>query len=720
MKTLLFPLFAFWSVVLAQLPGNDFRQNALPSFIASPALNTTARLIAESDAFVPGEDLLLGVVLEMKNHWHTYWINPGDAGAPTYVDWDLPEGFTASEIIWPTPIRFDTEGLASFGYEDKVILRVRLSTPADLTVGTPVTLSGTVNWLECKEACLPGSQQVTLTLTAAEEMGVPNPEMRLNPDKMVNATDWTAEVETEGDQVLLRVDAPASKGPFVQFFPFQEGAWILEPAPTVRRDGDEVVIELTRNPAAPDGASDPNGLLINEQGVGFAIADYRSATEAVPPADGTETEQRSAGYMLLLAFVAGIGMNLLPCIFPVLGLKISGFVEQAQGDPKSVRAHALVFAAGVILSLWILGAVVGLLGAAWGVQFQNPKVVIGMLLVLTFFTMNLFGIFELGAKLTTVGGDLTQKSGYAGSFFQGILLTVIGTPCTGPILAGSIVWMLTQPLWIGFIAFTLMGIGMSLPYVVLAYSPKLIEKLPRPGTWMITFKKASAFMIVLFLWVLLYVLKGQISAEGLVQVVGALLMVAFAAWVLGTWAAPGRSARAQRIAKLLCLLLLGVSVWIAYGYHEKAEELDGALSARIEAGDPVRYSDVTPELAEELIADDVPLHYRPWSRGLVEQLQREGRPVFVDFTADWCTICKINKFKALHKAEVMKAFQEKGVVTLRADWTGRDALIASELAAYNRQGVPVYMLFRPEAGTRAELLPEKLNPEIIFEALDNL
>jgi thiol:disulfide interchange protein DsbD len=347
-------------------------------------------------------------------------------------------------------------------------------------------------------------------------------------------------------------------------------------------------------------------------------------------------------------------------------------------------------------------------------------VVIGMALVLTFFTLNLFGVFELGNSLTTVGGDLTRKQGYAGSFFQGVLLTVIGTPCTGPVLAVVIVWMLTQPVFIGFLAFTLMGLGMAAPYVALAYSPKLIDKLPPPGNWMVTFKRASAFMIVLFIWVMLYVLNGLIPGEGVVQVVGALLLVCFAGWVLGTWAAPGRSARTAAAARICTVLLLILSGWIAYSYRSPVQTVTEELQQRIDNGDPIRWSDVTPEVAETLLAEGVPVHYRPYSPELVDQLRSEGHAVFVDFTADWCTICKINKLRALHRDEVMTAFAEKGVVTLRADWTARDPGISSVLEEYGRRGVPVYLLFDDTPGDKATLLPESLTPDTVIDALDNL
>nr|MDA3873435.1 protein-disulfide reductase DsbD family protein [Kiritimatiellia bacterium] len=652
---------------------------------------TTALLISEYSEFEPGSHILLGVVVTMKPHWHSYWKNPGDSGMPTSIDWELPEGFEVGAIQWPTPERFVLEGLVSFGYEGEFTLVMALQTPPDFPVGEEVKIKGTVRWLECKDICLPGSETVSLRLRSAEEPGEVNERIEQAADRIPKYVEWPVSSETTKEGAALRVQLPEDTASFSRFFPYEEGGWVLEPEPELVREDTLLEIRLRRNANASDSPDTLAGVLVDEQGRGVEIRPMENPIAAEPV---VETEKpKGIFYYLGFAFLAGIGMNLLPCIFPVLGLKISGFIEQAQGDQASVRKHALVFGAGVVISLWILGAVVGLLGAAWGAQFQDPRVVIGMLLIRTFFTMNLFGVFELGNSLTTGGSGLSQKLGYGGSFFQGVLLTVIGTPCTGPVLAVVIVWMFTQPVWIGFLAFTLMGVGMALPYVALAFSPKLIEKLPRPGNWMITFKQASAFMIVLFLWVLLYVLRGQISGEGTVQVVGAMMLVCFAAGVLGTWAAPGRSKRSELLAKVFCVLLLILSGILAFNYHMPVAERTEALEARIESGTPIRWSDVTPELAERLVADGVPVHYRPYSPALVEELREKGHRVFVDFTADWCTICKINKFNALHKDEVMKAFQEHNVVTLRADWTSRDEVIAEVLADYGRRGVPVYQLF---------------------------
>jgi len=690
--------------------------------------NTTFSLIAERETFAPGETVWLGARFVMRPDWHIYWENPGDSGMPTSFRWEVPDGVEVGDIEWPAPVQFvEGDFIVSFGYKDEVILLIPVRPPANMREGETLTISAAADWLECKDICLPGSGEASITLTAGEPGGR-DPRFEAVRRNIPRAFEgWEATYSVSGREVALKVTPPAGvelPSGDLSFFPLDEMTWVLLDGFRVEVSGDGVMIHGTlQGDSVPERL---RGVLVHDEGFGDVIDGRAFNVDARPESgrgasavvSGGEPESRGLMGALAGAFVAGIMLNLLPCIFPVLGLKISGFVEQAQGDSKSVKIHALVFAGGILVSLWILGAIVGALGAAWGAQFQDPRVVIALLLVLTLFTMNLFGVFEMGASLTTVGGDLTQKKGYAGSFFQGVLLTVIATPCTGPFMAAMIGWMLTQTVFVGFLAFTAMGIGIASPYVLLAFSPKLIEKLPPPGMWMVTFKQGSAFLMVLFLWVMLYVLNSLVPGAVMVRVIGAMMMIAFAAWVLGTWGATHRRQGVQKIAKGMTVLLLILSGWIAFGYHAPASELSDSLRARIEAGEPVRWMDVTPELAEMLLAEGVPLHYQPFAPERLEQLLAENQRVFIDFTAEWCTICKINKFTTLHRDDVMQAFQDHDVVTLRADWTARDDVIGDFLARYGRRGVPVYLLYAP--GGETKILPEQLSPGIVFEALENL
>ncbi|MCC5849085.1 MAG: thioredoxin family protein [Verrucomicrobia bacterium] len=720
------PLFAFCLALFS------------PNLQAFEDQNTTFSLVPQGTSFTPGDTIWVAAHLEMNPDWHTYWEFQGDSGLATEITWTLPEGFEAGEIHWPAPYRFIEPGdLVSHGYKDSVKLMIPIQTPANAEPGETFTISAFAEWLECKDICLPGEGRDEITLTAGETPPLPETfeaVFKTLPHDFEGKFTHTA--EAEGNRITIRIehadDIEIRPGE-LRFFPLDEMFWRLIADFEVETSGTITTIVGERLP----GSSLPDtlrGILVHESGLleadGPRVLQIEAeTTEAAPEiTDDTEaavamdigSEPRNLFMALILAFVAGIAINLLPCVFPVLGLKISGFMEQAHGDPKAMKIHSLVFAGGILVSLWILAAIVGALGAAWGAQFQDPRLVIALLLVLTLFTMNLFGLFEMGNSMTTMGGKLTQKEGYSGSFFQGVLMTVIATPCTGPFLAGMIGWMLTQTVWIGFLAFTSLGLGIALPYVVLAFSPKLTEKLPPPGMWMVTLKQGSAFAMVAFLWVLLYVLASQLSASATMRVVGAMMIICFAAWALGKWGEPGRKPKVQRYAKISVLLLVLFSGWLAFSYHEPATEVTDALSQKIEAGEPIRWDDLTEELALQLVDEGVPVHYRPFTPELLDSLRRDGRAVFIDFTAEWCTICKINKFTTLHREEVMKAFQDQEVVTLRADWTLRDDIIAEKLARHGRRGVPVYLLYGPGEDAEAQLLPERLNPGMIREYLDKL
>ncbi len=714
MKKSILLILSMWSLAFGQNFGSS-----LPSFIAEVETNTQVRLIAGTENFVPGETLMLGLVMEMNDHWHTYWSNPGDAGMPTMITLDLPPGFSQGEILWPAPDRFVVEGLVSLGYEDKVILRVFVETPADYPLGKSLEIKGEATWLECKEACLPGSSDISLTILAAEDAGEDNPEILENIDALYRETDWVGTYEETGDQVKLLVDAPESDGPFTHFFPFIEGAWLLEPEPVIERTGEGVQIQLTRNPAAIDPEALPEGLLVNEKGMGFTIGSYKTASngaETLPVTEPQTVPTRRFLPVLLMAFFGGVILNLLPCVFPVLGLKVSGFLEQAHGDPKQAKIHSMVFSLGILVSLWILAAIVSSLNLAWGGQLGDPTTVTVLILLLSLFTLNLFGVFEIGYFFTRLGGGATQKKGYAGSFFSGALVTVIATPCTAPFMGGAISWALTQPAIYAFVVFTALGLGISAPYVVLSFSPKLMEKMPRPGAWMETFKQGSAFFMLAFVWVLFWVLSGLVPVEVLNRVLGAVCLMTLAAWILGKWGAIHRSKKSKRIGKSVGLILIVVAFLISFSYTPPIEDLNPELQARIDTGDPILYHELEPELVETLEAEEVPVHWTPFTPEKLDALLAAKQPVFIDFTAKWCLTCQANKRSSLYKPEVLKTLQDAGVITLAADMTKDDPILKKALASYGRRGVPTYIVYNSQG--EWTLLPETLTPGLVTGAIN--
>lgn len=710
-------LFALHLFFFTSVFGQNFQPKmstfSLPAAEEESGPNTTARLIAERDQFVPGETLWVGIELTMKPHWHTYWENPGDSGMPTTVRWELPQGFEISEFYWPTPARLVLEGLVSYGYENQAVLRMKLTTPADFPLGETLTLKGQVDWLECKEVCLPGGQQVSLQLRAVEQAAPSDSSWQ--SQGRVQAADDVGEYWMELGKVVLSI---ATDRAYTQFFPFGEGVWQLEPAPEIRQTDNGIEVRLTPLFPVTGAIPLPDGLLLDAEGNGYTLGAYEIHDSGAVPISSQNAVLSARGLLptLLFAFIGGVILNLLPCVFPVLGLKVSGFLEQAHGDPKQAKIHSLVFSFGILTSLWLLAAVVSSLNMAWGGQLGDPTTVIVLILLLSLFTLNLFGVFEIGYFFTRLGGGASQKKGYAGSFFSGVLVTIIATPCTAPFMGGAISWALTQPAIYAFMAFTALGMGIAAPYVMLSFSPKLMEKMPRPGAWMETFKQGTAFFMLAFVWLLLWVLSSLVPVEVLTRVLGAICLLTLAAWILGKWGAIHRSQKEQRWGKGISIVLIALAARLALTYEAPIDTVTAQLEQRISGGEPIMYSELEPEIAQALRERGVPIHWAPFTPEKLEGLLATNTPVFIDFTAKWCLTCQANKRSTLFRPEVMKTLQDAGVVTLAADLTKDDPILKKALDSYGRRGVPTYVVYNREG--KWVLLPETLTPGLVTGALN--
>jgi thiol:disulfide interchange protein DsbD len=390
---------------------------------------------------------------------------------------------------------------------------------------------------------------------------------------------------------------------------------------------------------------------------------------------------------LLLAFVGGLVLNLMPCVFPVLGIKILGFVNQAGADRRKVTLHGLVFTSGVLVSFWILAAILAVLRAGgshlgWGFQLQSPAFVFGLAAALLAFALNMSGVFEFGLTATGIGSNLQSKSGLVGSFLTGALATVAATPCAAPFLAPALGAALALSTAQSFAIFTVIGIGLSTPYLLLSAFPAAVRVLPRPGAWMETFKQAMAFPLYATVAYLVWVLAGQLTETGLLSALFGLVLVAMGVWAYGRWNAPGASAGRARFGMLACLVLLAAGAW---------------------AGWPVA-------------AQPTDIVWEKWSTDAVERLRSENRIVYVDFTARWCATCQANKRLVFHSEDVLRAFRDKHIATLRGDWTSKDPLITAELAKYHRAAVPFNVIWSP-GRTDPIILPELLTPSAVLDAI---
>jgi len=679
-----------------------------------------ATLIAADQSIQPGHPLTVALRLAHEPHWHTYWINPG-TGYPTSIKWEMPAGWKASDIQWPTPnvIRDDQGAIIGNGYENVLYLPVTLSPPADLKPGETITLKATAKWLMCKDVCVPGKADVSLTLPVSSE-----PSLSVSKDgAAITATlaslprevpGWKVSATRTGNNVTLHLTAPSGatlpRANDLRFFA-RDSFIAFDQSQTVSQSGpSELLIELPVSAAAESSPDRLIGVLRStrswipqgpplfglavdvpiETGVAATPASSRApdpiqVTRAT--ASGTVAVNTLAG-TLLLAFVGGLILNLMPCVFPVLGIKILGFVNQAGSDRRKVTLHGLTFAAGVLLSFWTLAGVLAVLRAGgdqlgWGFQLQSTGFVFTLAAVMLVFALSMSGVFEFGLRATGVGSSLQMKQGYAGSFFTGVLATVVATPCSAPFLAPALGAALALPTVQSFVVFTAIAVGLALPYLLLSIFPQAVKALPRPGAWMETFKQVMAFPLYATVAYLIWVLAGQTAEQSLLFVMLGLTVIAMGTWLYGRTNAPGAKPARARFGLIGGLALLAVGGWLGWP----------------QAPAP---SAVT---------------WEPWSTERVTQLRSEGKTIYVDFTARWCFTCQTNKKVVFSSAEVLRQFRAKGVVALRADWTNDDPLITAELARWNRSAVPFDLIYLP-GQPDPKILPEVLTSGIVLEALN--
>lgn len=672
-----------------------------------------AELIAENTSYQPGQPFWVAVKLTMDPHWHTYWRNPGDSGLGTTVDWDLPEGFAAGPVVWPYPQRIPSGPLVSYGYENEVLLLTWITPPAQ---GAPaeLTLHAKAAWLMCQESCIPGHAKLEMTLPARNETPAPDArwvEAFAHARARVPVADAGDSVQatlTE-KEVVLTIRAHATSGAGGQpvlFFPHSEELIDHAAEQLLSDEEGSLVLRVPRSTLSKTQPDRITGVLVREDG--WRADGTAPAWEfSVPVGAGTSAmpvaanRSMSFGLALLFAFAGGLFLNLMPCVFPVISIKILGFVEQAGESRARLFSHGLVFALGVLVSFWVLAGTLLALRASgseigWGFQLQEPVVVLALACVFFVLGLSLFGVFEIGLSLTSAGAGAQATSGYAGSFFSGLLATVVATPCTAPLMGAALGYALALPAFSALLIFTALGLGMALPYLILSASPGLIRRIPRPGPWMESLKQFMGFLMMATVVWLIWVLSLQAGNGAVIALLGALVGLGMSAWIVGRWAALHRPTRTRWVARMLALVLAALVIQPALRLARSDAAADRDFTVVTEGG----------------------VNWEPWSPERVTELRAAGRNVFVDFTAAWCLTCQVNKRVALHQREVESAFVEKNVVTLKADWTDRNETISRALGEFGRSGVPLYVLYGK--GAEPVLLPEVLTPGLVLDALARL
>jgi thiol:disulfide interchange protein DsbD len=676
-----------------------------------------AELLAHApEGVAPGKPLWLGLQIEHQPQWHTYWKNPGDSGLPTTLNWQLPAGVAAGEIAWPTPKRLPVGPLVNYGYEGRLLLPVPL-TVSPTFAGDRLDVRLSAQWLVCMDVCIPQQGEFALSVPAQAATALHGAVFAAALDaqpRVVATTQAHAELvdDAKGLRVTVSGLPVALRGRTLAFF--AETAGVIDHAARIdaRWDGDswraQVPISAQRfespermnavlaEPGSPAGVQIGFTIagawpaLVAPQAVAAAAA---PAVAAAPPPPLPAPPALGFGLALAFALVGGALLNLMPCVFPILSLKLLGFAGHAH-DGRGLLAGGLAYSAGVVLSFVGLAALLLALRAGgeqigWGFQLQSPVFVAALAVLFTLIALNLAGLFEFGTLLPSGLASMRLRHPLADAALTGVLAVAVASPCTAPFMGAALGLAFTLPSAQALSLFGAIGVGMALPYLAASAWPGLARALPRPGVWMATFKTAMAFpMLATVVW-LAWVLGQQTGIDGVAGLLAVLVALAFALWAWGR-VDSGRVARTAWSASGV-LLLGAVLAWALPSWHEaKAAAPNAAAEGR----------------------------WQPWSAERVAALNAEGRTVFVDFTAAWCVTCQVNKRTTLGDAAVLAELDRRRVALLRADWTRRDAAISAELARLGRNGVPVYALYQPGQAWPT-LLPELLSPQVVLDALTN-
>ncbi|HSI58457.1 MAG TPA: thioredoxin family protein [Ideonella sp.] len=661
-----------------------------------------AELVAHApDGVAPGKTVMLGLVIQHQPHWHTYWKNAGDSGLPTTLDWQLPAGVTAGAIEWPTPQRLPVGPLVNYGFENTLLLAVPVTVAPDFK-GPDFDVALMANWLVCKEICIPESGEFKLRIpveAATAGNAALFEKTRTTLPQPAPAAKTQARID--GDAVALEVQGlPASlQGKPVAFFAEDAGVIDHAAVPQQQWAGDKLTMRVplsaqrSESPATMHAVLTVPGqaagveLAIPVSGwpavaVGAAVAAPALGDASVTPPPATSTDGLFAA--LAFAFLGGLLLNLMPCVFPVLSLKLLGFAQHG-GERRRLVAGGLAYTLGVVVSFVALAALLlALRGAGeqlgWGFQLQSPLVVAALALLFTLIGLNLAGVFEFGGVLPGNLAASRARHPLVDDALTGVLAVAIASPCTAPFMGAALGAALTQPTPAALAIFAALGLGMASPYLAASLWPGVARLLPRPGVWMLRFKVLMAFpMFATVVW-LVWVLGQQQGIDGAAALLGLLVAVAFAAWA---WGSPGFSRLARRGFGAVALVVLALACAWAWPALKAGPEA-AAVSAGAAAGS----------------------HWQAWSPEAVAQARQQGRPVFVDFTAAWCVSCQFNKRTTLANAELLADFEARKVLLLRADWTKRDPVITQALTGFGRSGVPVYAMYAPSSDAPPKLLSE--------------
>ena len=644
--------------------------------------DSTIELLTESNLIEPGDELLVGFKFSLSPGWHTYWVNPGDAGEGASIKWNLPRDVKASNILWPGPERIPVEPLMTFGYENEVVLLTKIYTSKNTDI--PLTLNALVSWYTCKEICIPQEAEVSIPI----KLGFKSPSssnklLKQTLENVPTPFKGTYRVQSLDDSYIIQGQFEDNKQyDSIYFFPRFYGLTDYVESQLYEKNKDSFSLQVQPSGLKIEHESF-EGVLATEKDGRLSYFEINHSLSSV-----NSSQEFSVLTLIIFAFFGGLILNVMPCVFPILSIKILRFVEQSENSSYKTFKQGCLFSVGVIVSFLLIAALLislksGGESIGWGYQLQSPIVV--SLLFYLFIVMGYIFMSNIiiGSSLARLSLISSSKGDSLESFLTGVLAVIVASPCTAPFMGSAIGFALLQPSFYSILIFLGLGIGFSLPYLVLSAKPSLLSFLPKPGQWMETFKQFMAFpMWASALW-LLWVLSGQVDSQEIIQVLLGALIITIGLWLLEK--NKSESNWVKWMIRLPFVLLLIFALWLV----------------------PTTYSD-SDETQDQLA-------YTPQ---LLEDLREENNLVFLNFTADWCITCKVNEAVALKTSEVSKVLAEKNITYLEADWTRKDPIISETLEQYGRTGLPLYLLFPSEGDPL--ILPEILTEDILLSYLNEV
>ena len=671
----------------------------------------TVEMVSAGPAIAAGGTQTVGFVFTLEDKWHIYWKNAGFAGFPPSVQWTLPAGVTVGDLEFPAPSRLPFQGAVDYGYEDNVTYPAVLTANASARPSKAgiVHVAAKLKWLVCREVCVPGSADLGLDLKLAPAgTAVASPGLSVGPVgaalkhiPRAMPAGFAAHAVTNGEALALTFTT-GTRETDGDFYPLDESLFAdnVDQSAETLPAGVRIFATLLPKPAVPKTIHGVVELSDNEAYDVTADVVPGTAAEALPSAGAAKSSGQGTGTTekvtvvsaILLALLGGVILNLMPCVFPVLFLKALSLVQSTGEERGRMRSHGLTYTLGILVSFWVIVAVLLVLRSGgsrfgWGFQLQSPGFVACLAMLLFFFALSLAGMFELGLSITSTGDSLTQKQGFAGSFFTGGLATVGASPCVGPFMGGAIGFALSQPPLVTFAVFSALGVGLALPYLAISYFPAMIRWLPKPGAWMELLKQITALPLFATVIWLVYIYGRLYSTgeggQGIYQaamLLCGLLVLTIAAWTLGRWPY-------ARTSTIVAVLLVFVAVATPFVLRpNKAEAAEAAV-------------------------------WEPFSQTALDGARASGKAVFVDYTAAWCLSCQVNEKLVLNTSDVQTKLRKGNFVLMRADWTQYDPAITAALTAVGRSGVPTYVIYPGKSTASPDVLPELLTKDAVLTAI---